>query len=58
MTLSHTTYGDGPPLVILHGLFGSGKNWTGIAKQLAADFRVITVDLPNHGASPWPTLGS
>lgn len=53
MTLSHTTYGDGPPLVILHGLFGSGKNWTGIAKQLAADFRVITVDLPNHGASPW-----
>jgi len=40
-------------VVILHGLFGSARNWTSIAKSLAEICRVITVDMPNHGESPW-----
>jgi len=53
MKLSFADYGKGPPLVILHGLFGSGRNWAGIAKKLAENWRVLAVDLRNHGASPW-----
>ena len=51
--LAYNEFGDGPPLVILHGLFGSARNWDGIAKRLADRHRVFAVDLPNHGASPW-----
>ncbi|WP_418062717.1 alpha/beta fold hydrolase [Pimelobacter simplex] len=55
MTLHHTALGTtGSRVVFLHGLFGQGKNWTGIAKQLAERHRVLLVDLPHHGRSPWP----
>ncbi len=53
MNLSFTVYGDGPPLLILHGLFGSGRNWATIAKSLAPQRKILTVDLRNHGESPW-----
>ena len=43
---------DGPRVAFLHGLFGQGKNWTGIAKGLH-DCRVSLVDLPDHGRSDW-----
>ncbi len=39
-------------LIILHGLFGSIRNWQSIARRLSHDFRVITVDQRNHGDSP------
>jgi len=42
-----------PPLVIAHGLFGSGRNWGVVARRLAEGRRVVTVDMRNHGASPW-----
>jgi len=45
--------GRGPPLLILHGLFGSGMNWRRIARDLGAKRRVLAVDLRNHGGSPW-----
>src|SRR5436305_8594434 len=55
--LAATEYGsehsDAPPLAILHGLFGSGRNWASIAQRLAAHRRVICFDLRNHGASAW-----
>jgi len=51
--LTAVEYGAGPPLAILHGLFGSGRNWATIAQRLAAHHRVIAVDLRNHGGSPW-----
>ena len=51
--LTQVAAGDGPPLAILHGLFGSGRNWATIAQRLAAHYRVIALDLRNHGASPW-----
>jgi pimeloyl-ACP methyl ester carboxylesterase len=41
-----------PPLLIAHGLFGSARNWGAIAKRLAHDRQVVTVDMRNHGDSP------
>ena len=51
----HTTeLGQGERRVVfLHGLFGQGKNWTSIAKQLAGDHRILLVDQPHHGRSGW-----
>ena len=44
---------DRPVLAILHGLFGSARNWDAIAKRLSAKRRVLAFDLRNHGASDW-----
>lgn len=41
-----------PPLVIAHGLYGSGRNWGVIARRLSDTRRVITPDMRNHGHSP------
>ena len=53
--LNYMTFGDekSPPVMIVHGLYGSGRNWGVIAKRLSDQFYVITVDLRNHGDSPW-----
>jgi esterase len=51
--LAATEYGEGPPVAILHGLFGSGRNWRSIAQELASRHRVVAVDLRNHGTSSW-----
>lgn len=53
MRLHYREHGDGPPVIVLHGLFGTGDNWTGIARALSQRFRVILADAPNHGDSPW-----
>jgi len=53
LDLSYSETGSGPPLVILHGLFGSGRNWASLARRLGARRRVFAVDLRNHGDSPW-----
>ena len=45
--------GQGPDLVLLHGLFGQGTNLRSLARALEADFRVHCLDLPDHGRSPW-----
>ena len=50
--LSHQQIGDGPPLIVLHGLFGSGTNWRSIARALAHCRTVHLLDARNHGASP------
>lgn len=47
----HGTPTDRPPLVIAHGLFGSGRNWGVIAKRLSDTREVIAVDMRNHGES-------
>ena len=49
--LHFESQGHGEPVLILHGLFGSGSNWKSFARKLADDFHVITVDLRNHGKS-------
>lgn len=51
MKLHYQSVGEGKPLVILHGLFGSADNWRSIAKTLSSQRRVISVDLRNHGQS-------
>ncbi|HEY1795389.1 MAG TPA: alpha/beta fold hydrolase [Stellaceae bacterium] len=53
LRLAATEYGAGKPVAILHGLFGWGRNWATIAQRLAARYRVIALDLRNHGNSPW-----
>ncbi|MEM1385163.1 MAG: alpha/beta fold hydrolase [Pseudomonadota bacterium] len=45
-----------PPLLIAHGLFGQGRNFQSIAKRLATNRRVISVDMRNHGTAPWSDL--
>ncbi len=53
LDLNFLASGKGPPLVILHGVFGSANNWKRIAADLAGNHRVLVVDLRNHGDSPW-----
>ena len=51
MRLQSLEAGQGPPLILLHGLFGSARNWGAVQKALAGDYRVVALDLRNHGAS-------
>lgn len=52
MKLFYRHFGDGKPLIILHGLFGLSDNWVTHAKRLAEKFSVYLPDLRNHGQSP------
>jgi len=49
--LRYATGGDGPPLVLVHGLGGTIENWRALAPPLVADHRVLIPDLPGHGHS-------
>lgn len=53
MNLYYRKYGEGKPLIILHGLFGQSDNWNTVAKKLAEhSLSVYVPDLRNHGLSP------
>ncbi len=52
MKLHYKHFGEGEPLLVLHGLFGSLDNWQTLGKQLAENHKVYLVDLRNHGKSP------
>lgn len=52
MHLHYHRSGQGRPLVILHGLFGTWENLGGSVKSLAQEWDVIAPDLRNHGRSP------
>lgn len=45
--------GEGPDVVLLHGLFGMGNNLGGLSRSLQEYYRVHSLDLPNHGRSAW-----
>jgi pimeloyl-ACP methyl ester carboxylesterase len=49
--LAYTATGAGPPLVLLHGLSGSGRWWDRNVPVFADRYRTYTVDLPGFGAS-------
>ncbi len=51
MELHYKVFGQGKPLIILHGLFGMLDNWQTIARKLADDFTVFIIDQRNHGKS-------
>ena len=57
MRLSHRDLGTTglPPLVILHGLLGSSRNWQTAGRDLAGRYHVYALDLRNHGGSPHST---
>ena len=52
MKLNFFHVGNGPNLIIIHGLFGSASNFRTLAKQFAESYSVYCVDLRNHGNSP------
>lgn len=52
MKLFFRQSGQGHPLIILHGLFGSSDNWYTLSKQFAQSYSVYVVDQRNHGQSP------
>ncbi|HXR81947.1 MAG TPA: alpha/beta fold hydrolase, partial [Saprospiraceae bacterium] len=52
MKLFFRELGQGKPIIILHGLFGSSDNWLTQAKLLAPHYKIFSVDQRNHGQSP------
>lgn len=50
--LNYRITGEGPPLILLHGLFGSLENLGGIARRLQDEWQVHALDQRNHGGSP------
>jgi pimeloyl-ACP methyl ester carboxylesterase len=52
MNLFFRKSGEGKPMVILHGLFGSSDNWFSLAKVFSEFYTVYVVDQRNHGQSP------
>lgn len=54
-SLVYRVLGDGDPLVLLHGFFGSGENWESIFDELAPHYRLIVPDLRGHGRSTNPS---
>lgn len=52
MKLNFRTIGEGTPLIVMHGVFGSADNWQTVGKVLAQTHKVYLVDLRNHGGSP------
>jgi esterase len=50
--LNYKDYGQGEPVIIIHGLFGTLDNWQTIAKNLAEKFNIYLIDQRNHGRSP------
>ncbi len=53
MELYHQHFGEGKPMIILHGLFGMSDNWVALAKRYAEDYSVHVIDQRNHGRSQW-----
>lgn len=58
MNLYSRILGEGPALIVLHGLLGSLNNWQALAARFAADHRVFLLDQRNHGRSPHDPLHS
>lgn len=56
LSLNYRKYGSGPPLLILHGLFGSSDNWHSLAKRWSETFTVYAIDQRNHGLSPHESI--
>jgi esterase len=50
--LNYKSFGQGEPLIVLHGLFGALDNWQTIGKALAENHLVFLIDQRNHGRSP------
>ncbi|UXP33696.1 alpha/beta fold hydrolase [Reichenbachiella agarivorans] len=49
--LNYKTFGEGQPLIIIHGFLGSLDNWLTLGKKFSEDFQVFLIDQRNHGKS-------
>lgn len=56
--IRHSTAGEGPAVILLHGLFGSGNNLGALSRALADRYCVYSLDLPDHGRSAWMETAS
>ncbi|MCC8928001.1 MULTISPECIES: alpha/beta fold hydrolase [Nocardiaceae] len=54
-TLRYVDIGDGPPVILVHGLLGSHMSWAGQIERLSERYRVIAPDLFGHGSSDKPS---
>lgn len=52
MKLFYRKFGQGAPIIILHGLYGSSDNWVTIGRALSEQYEVWLLDQRNHGQSP------
>lgn len=52
MKINHIVTGDGPCIVLLHGLMENLHIWDALTKQLSEYFKVVQIDLPGHGETP------
>lgn len=52
MKLFSQVYGEGAPLIIMHGVFGMSDNWATLGKMWSGHFEVHLLDMRNHGRSP------
>lgn len=56
--ISHGDPTDLSPLLIVHGLYGSARNWGAVARKLSNERQVFAVDMRNHGYSDWQATHS
>ncbi|NRD73985.1 alpha/beta fold hydrolase [Shewanella sp. VB17] len=55
--MHYISTGQGPVVILIHGLFGNLDNLNNLSKHLEQDYRVIRLDVPNHGLSPhWSVM--
>lgn len=52
MEFNHIRYGNGQPLLLIHGLGGSWRSWMPLINRLASQREIIAIDLPGHGKTP------
>jgi len=58
MELFYREFGEGQPVIILHGLFGQSDNWVTVGRRIAGQFHVFIPDQRNHGQSPHAAVHS
>jgi pimeloyl-ACP methyl ester carboxylesterase len=51
--LNHQVVGNGPALLLVHGMGSASTAWKIITPELAKKFTVVTIDLPGHGETPY-----
>lgn len=55
--MNYISTGQGPVVILIHGLFGNLDNLKNLSKSLEKNYRVLRVDVPNHGLSPhWSAM--
>lgn len=55
MEMFFRKFGEGPPVIITHGLYGASDNWVSIGRELSDNHEVFIIDWRNHGNSPHTT---